>query len=249
MLYLIWWITSLLENLSFILCLHSVLFCFFCLLDCKLPAVTLINGGIQRVDCLWGERDLRFTIIIITFVIIEQLQFIQPRSTASVCSMLLITSMALVEPRLSKQWTSLLRSVLGCFSGLIHHIRAQESWSGPLTSLSPRGWWAEPTVASILPRQFQQVSKTTSGIATARPAVNYRQLFVARVRAPDLTEAAEHRDGPADGGCPTHRVQCSSSVLSAPCTPLTPASCWHAPWHTIPLYLSSSLSSSHFGTC
>ena len=48
-------------------------------------------------------------------------------------------SRGLVEPGLSEQWISLLRLVLGCFSGLIHHIRAWESWSGPLTSLSPRG--------------------------------------------------------------------------------------------------------------
>lgn len=160
------------------------------------------------------------------------------RPTASLCSMLLITDMVLVELELAKQWISLLRSVLGCFSGLIHHIRAPESWSGPLTSLSPRGWWAGPTVTAIIPRQFQQVSKPPLG---ASPPLAPLWITVSSLwaggQAPDLTVAAEHQDGPTDGGCPTHRIQCSSSVLSAPCTPLTPASCWHALWHTFPLLL------------
>lgn len=174
------------------------------------------------------------------------------RPTASLCSMLLITDMVLVELELAKQWISLLRSVLGCFSGLIHHIRAPESWSGPLTSLSPRGWWTGPTVTAIIPRQFQQVSKPPLGASPPLAAVNYRQLFVgwgtsSRSDRGCRTSRRAYRwrlsdtQDPVFFFCPERPMHPINTGIMLTCTVA------HLP--PAPLYLSSSLSSSHFGTC
>lgn len=113
-------------------------------------------------------------------------------------SMLLITAMVLVELGLPKLCISLLRSALGCFSGLIHHIRAWEPWSGPLTSLSLRGWWAGPTVTAVLPRQFQHVSKPPLGLPLLAPL----WITISSLWAVEELQILQrlHRDGPTDGG-------------------------------------------------
>lgn len=141
-------------------------------------------------------------------------------------------SHSLVGLGLAKQWISLLRSVLGCFSELIHHIRGWEPRTGTLTSLSlKRGRRGNGHHHFNAP--ISTHLKTTSGRITACTAVNYYQLFVGQEKPPDLTVAGEHRDGPTAGEHfhgspavrPTHWIQCCSSVLSNTHTPLTLLKC------------------------
>lgn len=111
------------------------------------------------------------------------------------------------------------------------------------------------TTTTILPRQFQHISKTTSGGIAARPAVSYHQLFVGRGKELQIGPWPR-RDGPTDGGfspLPRWASDTQGPVFffcpGRPTHPINTGIMLKCTLTHLPPYLSSSLSFSHFGTC
>lgn len=127
------------------------------------------------------------------------------------------------------------------FLGLMHHIRALEPWSGPLTSLSPRGWWARLILATIRTRQFQHIPKPTprEGRAPDLTVVFTEMCLQTEMDFHSNSCCSSDTQDPVFlfcSGCPMH-----------PCAPLTPASCWNVAWQAFPhscepFYISVSFS-------
>lgn len=120
----------------------------------------------------------------------------------------------------------------------MHHIRAWESRSGPLTSLSPRGWWAGRRSPPFNRANFN-TSQNHLGDRHCLPRCELPSALCGPGKSSrsdrGCTETGQWMEDfhGSPAGHQTHKIQCSSSVLGTR-TPLTRASCWNAPWHAFP---------------
>lgn len=164
--------------------LHSIVACFGKLDPNVTVGVTVKNGyKVSLNHAMWGDtlkRDLRFAIII-------GMQGFFSTQHSSSQQWLGWVGLGL---GLAKQWISLLRPVLGCFAGLIHHIRVWEPRKWPTDISLTKGLMSEADGHSIWTRQFQHISKPTPGASLLAPLWITISSLWAGGRAPDLTVAS-----------------------------------------------------------